>query len=215
MDNMQENETVETSDVDYTITNYCKDFNILIKNPNLTNYYYFSKRFSDDLIAKVEKLAEKYQLIEGNVSGTIVKDYRDSKISWIPKTKDSIEIYKFIVDLGMIANREMWNFDLTSLNEDLQYTVYEGTSNGHYDWHMDFGGHTTSTRKLSITIQLSSPEEYEGGELQLMVHRNVSTMPKDKGTVVVFPSYLTHRVKPVTKGVRKSLVIWIHGPCFK
>jgi PKHD-type hydroxylase len=104
----------------------------------------------------------------------------------------------------------MWNFNLSHFKEDLQLGQYiEGE--GHYDWHMDVG-ENASTRKLSVSIQLSDPEEYEGGELNFFINRNEIKAPKTKGTVVIFPSFFMHKVSMVTKGVRKSLVIWVHGP---
>ena len=72
-----------------------------------------------------------------------------------------------------------------------------------------------SRRKISITVQLSDPSEYEGGDLQIKINAGQSDTPKGLGNVVIFPSYLLHRVTPVTKGLRRSLVLWITGPAFK
>ena len=72
-----------------------------------------------------------------------------------------------------------------------------------------------TTRKLSITVQLSDATEYEGGELQFMVNQNIITAPKEKGTAIIFPSFCLHRVTPVIKGSRKSIVGWIAGPPYR
>jgi PKHD-type hydroxylase len=80
---------------------------------------------------------------------------------------------------------------------------------------MDFGSGDISNRKLSITVQLSDPSEYEGGELQFMINQHIITAPKEKGTAIIFPSFALHRVTPVTKGARKSIVGWIGGPPYK
>jgi PKHD-type hydroxylase len=80
---------------------------------------------------------------------------------------------------------------------------------------MDFGTGELSNRKLSITVQLSDPDEYEGGELQFMVNQNIFTAPKDKGTAIIFPSFALHRVTPITKGSRKSIVGWISGAPYR
>jgi PKHD-type hydroxylase len=112
----------------------------------------------------------------------------------------------------------MWKFNVTCVKENLQFSEYtadkEGGKNGQYDWHMDFSGGPSSTRKLSMSIQLSDSSEYEGGDLELMMHRNIIKAPRDKGTVIFFPSYITHRVTPITSGTRHSLVSWFHGPPF-
>ena len=113
------------------------------------------------------------------------------------------------------ANEQMWQFHLTNLLEDIQFTEYDADYEGHYDWHMDMGGEESSTRKLSITIQLSDPSDYEGGELQFLLNRTVHETERSQGTVVLFPSYLLHRVNRVTRGRRQSLVLWIHGPPFQ
>ncbi|MCK6649860.1 MAG: 2OG-Fe(II) oxygenase, partial [Bacteroidia bacterium] len=70
-------------------------------------------------------------------------------------------------------------------------------------------------RKLSISVQLSDAVEYEGGELQFMINQNIVTAPKEKGTAIIFPSFALHRVLPVTKGNRMSIVGWIAGPAYR
>ena len=101
----------------------------------------------------------------------------------------------------------------------MQYTIYKGTDEGFYNWHYDtfWAGETTYDRKISVIIQLSNPSDYEGGEFLLedQYEQPNATELKQRGTVLCFPSFLMHTVKPVTKGIRKSLVAWIEGPKFK
>ena len=73
-------------------------------------------------------------------------------------------------------------------------------------------GGATQRRKISIVLQLSDPEEYEGGELEMFVSKDIQKIPKKKGAAVLFPSYCMHRVTPVTKGERRSIVLWVSGP---
>jgi PKHD-type hydroxylase len=81
---------------------------------------------------------------------------------------------------------------------------------------MDMGGGNSITRKISIVVQLSDPDEYEGGELQIQTgSESYISILKKKGAVTLFPSYMRHRVTPVTKGVRKSLVLWVGGSTFR
>jgi PKHD-type hydroxylase len=111
----------------------------------------------------------------------------------------------------------MWNFNITNLFDNLQFTEYtynpEDKQQSHYDWHMDVG-ESASTRKISMSIQLTDEAEYDGGDLEFMIHRSIIKAPREKGTVIFFPSYLTHRVTKVTRGTRRSLVFWFHGPPF-
>ncbi|MDB2656544.1 2OG-Fe(II) oxygenase [Crocinitomicaceae bacterium] len=80
---------------------------------------------------------------------------------------------------------------------------------------MDFGAAEISARKLSVTVQLSDPDEYEGGDLEFMINHKTVKAPRKKGTIVVFPSFIMHRVTPITKGTRQSIVGWVSGPPYR
>ena len=101
------------------------------------------------------------------------------------------------------------------LNEGFQFTNYEAPS-GKYGKHVD-RGINTPVRKLSMSIQLTDPKEYEGGELKLYdgEDNQANVMDKTQGTLILFPSYVLHEVMPVTKGERNSLVTWVTGKQFK
>lgn len=107
-----------------------------------------------------------------------------------------------------------FDFDLYGFVEDFQYIVYN-SDNSHYDWHMDKGTLTSPPRKLSLVLQLTDPSEYEGGDLELNYCSQPVKTKKERGLVYAFPSWVVHRVTPVTKGVRKTLVVWIAGPKFR
>jgi len=187
----------------------------LEKNENMTTYYYYKRFLSDEQIEEIKRVAQNYSIIDGNVSGVINKSYRSSQIRWIPLNKETHPIYETFLNLAKKANQDMWNFTITDMLDELQFTEYRAEDEGHYDWHMDFGGRRTSTRKLSMVVQLTDPEEYKGGKLQFFLNRDIITAPKEKGTVIFFPSYLTHRVTKIEEGTRNSLVCWFHGPPFK
>lgn len=133
-------------------------------------------------------------------------------------------LFQPISTLVKELNTEHFKFDLAGI-DFVRYTEYvagspeHGVQDDFYDWHYDgwqykFDG---LNRKLSLTIQLSEAEEYDGGYLE--VHsgtRAVPTVaPKAIGTIVAFPSFLMHRVTPITRGLRRSLVAWVLGPSFK
>jgi PKHD-type hydroxylase len=84
-----------------------------------------------------------------------------------------------------------------------------------FNWHLDFGAGEISARKLSMTIQLSDPDEYEGGDLQFMINEKIVTAPREKGTLIIFPSFMIHRVTPIIRGTRQSIVGWVSGPPFR
>jgi PKHD-type hydroxylase len=140
---------------------------------------------------------------------------RITETGWIAKNEETDWLYE---RLGMIAqqfNKEFYNFDLYGFVEDFQYTVYRGEQKSHYDWHVDQGGDTPAPRKLSMSVQLSDPFEYTGGDLLVKVCGDDLEVPKGRGTIIAFPSYNLHRVTPLTSGIRKSLVVWVAGPPFR
>ena len=190
-------------------------FKLLDEKPEITNYYYYSKLFSDAEIEQILALSTKYAPVEGNVNGNVDHTYRKSKIIWLPVNDETRFLYNKVVEYAKKANAEMWKFSITGIQDNLQVSEYVGSTHidegGHYDWHMDIGP-IGSTRKLSMSVQLTDENAYEGGDLEFMVHRSIIKAPREKGTAIFFPSFLTHRVKKVTAGTRRSLVFWFHGP---
>lgn len=144
-------------------------------------------------------------------------NYRVSEVRWIDKNDVNS---KFIADLiwnySSEANRNAFGFDIAMVNE-IQYTIYHGSNQGKYDWHFDtfWANPTAFDRKISIIIQLSDDSDYEGGNFELDSQYQQPKNLRTKGTILAFPSFISHRVTPVTKGTRKSLVAWIEGPKFK
>ena len=111
------------------------------------------------------------------------------------------------------CNNERYWFDVLGFHQELQLTRY--SESDFFDWHLDFGAGEISARKLSMTIQLSDPDEYEGGDLQFMINQKVVSAPREKGTIIIFPSFIIHRVTPITKGTRQSIVGWVSGPPYR
>jgi PKHD-type hydroxylase len=146
---------------------------------------------------------------------------RESGVAFLEFARDLQFLYENVDKLVKRANQLAgWNFDYNYI-EPIQYTVYG--KGQYYDWHQD---QTTkgnqSKRKLSFVMLLDDEESFEGGELQIEwgspddPENRVHTLNlKTAGSVVVFPSSVWHRVTPVTKGTRRTLVGWIHGPEFK
>ena len=145
--------------------------------------------------------------------GGIDPEKRITTISWIP-FKDMPEMYKDIQATMLKANGNHFGFDGMKLTEPGQFTHY--LTGGFYDWHMDndvLGKHQPPVRKISMTLLLSDPSTFEGGELEFMSKGKTAKL--QQGQAIFFASWLQHRVKPVTQGERKSLVMWFGGPSFK
>ena len=138
---------------------------------------------------------------------------RITKISWIP-FKEMPEMYHDIEKNMLQANNNHFGFEGMRLTEPGQFTHYP--VGGFYDWHMDndvLGKHQPPVRKISMTLLLSDPSTFEGGELEFMSKGKTAKLKQ--GQAIFFASWLQHRVKPVTRGERSSLVMWFGGPSFK
>jgi len=170
------------------------------------NWQMFSKVISETAVDEIINIAGK--TAEASTFNSSGEDVRKSRVAWI-KNKRILDLLYDYVDL---ANRTAFNVNIYK-KADIQFTEYLATEDGHYNWHhdIDWNRNDGLDRKLSVTVQLSSPDEYEGGDFSFSECESPPVELKEKGTVLVFPSYLQHRVAPVTKGTRKSLVAWFEG----
>ncbi len=141
---------------------------------------------------------------------------RRAGLVWVDDLPDAAWVMDQVVRIIAEANREAFRFDLDEFAESAQVASYEAAREGHFDWHSDIGdGPLARKRKLTMVVQLSAPDSYEGGRLEIMPSGHVVTAHPEIGSAAVFPSFLLHRVTPVTKGTRHSLTIWAHGPAFR
>ena len=205
---------------------------------NISNYYwYFSgvltPKFCDDVIAYANEQKEVMARTGGYGDRELnkqevldLKRKRNSDLVWLNDTWIYKEIHPYVHQANRMAG---WNFDWER-SESCQFTKYK--LNQYYDWHCDSwdkpyveeGPTKGKIRKLSVTVTLTDPKEYKGGELEFDFRNedpdkkpNIRTCTEilPKGSLVIFPSFVWHRVKPVTKGERNSLVIWNLGYPFK
>ena len=192
---------------------------------------WYSTIMPKEIVELIEKdlnqLDSSFQ--QAHTFGGITLDKRDSKTSWLPSNHWA---GGFCYHYVLRANRENFLYDIAGFDgEALQYTSYE--KGEYYGWHNDANievsykptenkqenfviTNSEQIRKLSFILQLSDPDDYEGGEVQLMNGDGKSYfVPKTRGTVIVFDSRTQHRVKKVISGHRKSLIGWIVGPRWK
>jgi len=153
--------------------------------------------------------------VGGGKSGKHDTKKRVTTISWIPFAKLP-QMYKVVENQLSIVNLNHFMFDGVRLTEPAQFTEYP--KGGFYDWHMDLNafGQTGEhpIRKMSMVVLLSDPSEFTGGNLSFEDHgKNKIDLKQGQG--IFFASFLRHRVEPVKKGVRRSLVMWFGGPPFK
>jgi len=171
---------------------------------------------------QVVALGKKQSLVKGGVHmgkpgakkrGGVDRSKRISQVSAIPFS-EAVPMYQAIERVVISTNANFFGFDGVQITEGAQYTEYE--KGGFYDWHTDSSYEMSMmprVRKISMTLLLNDPKEFKGGILQIINDKR--EVPLKKGDAVFFASFLPHRVTSVTKGNRKSLVMWFGGPPLK
>jgi len=195
----------------------------IIPKPRRIDEIIFEPNFlSSSEISKIENQVNlmNYQTgIAGKPNDDYGKLVRTSKVKWIEQSPEWKWLYNKILTKMLKTNENHWGFDLNSMYDPIQYSTYFSSEKGHYNWHLDVGPDMTSYRKLSAVIPLSPSTSYKGGNLEFMANQNFDDKHfkelNEIGTIVMFPSFVLHRITPVTEGFRNSLVIWVGGVPFR
>jgi PKHD-type hydroxylase len=139
-------------------------------------------------------------------------EYRRSRVAWLTGNQE----VQSLLEPYVAEARTIMGINV-EFNAEMQFTEYHASEGGKYDWHhdVDWNNNDGTDRKLSLTVQLSDPSDYDGGDFEFSEVEQLPIAAKKQGTVMVFPSYLAHRVTPVTRGVRRSLVAWFSGPTWR
>ena len=182
--------------------------------------YVVESKLPSQILDEIEKdvLSRTYDeaKVISDVDKGLLEKHRITDVSWLHPAE---WIPGILANTMRFTNDVYFKYDLEGFHQDIQATLYEGKKGSHYSWHVDGGSSPLKPdfdRKLSCSLLLSNPEEYKGGELQFHYHNYFFESKKYKrGDIVVFPAWLPHRVRPVTKGRRLSLVAWMSGPMFK
>jgi len=182
----------------------------------LTSYWFWKSELPSDVCDLIVDLGKKETLNEARIGG--LRDEENPGIIDYSKRKSNVVffnaqkyawIHHILLTYMQKANTNSgWNFIITD-QQDPQFTVYD--IDNFYEFHTDDDDHRDRMRKLSLSVFLSDPSTYEGGNFEF---QNTSIPFKEKGSIIVFPSFLLHRVTPVTSGIRYSLVNWFTGPAF-
>lgn len=185
---------------------------------NTKNYYYIPSGLPKEMCEIIRKSCYDADLVEEAViteNNVVDHQLRRSKSLWLPT--DSW-VAGMLAHFVHYSNFNFFHFDLDQWTDRIQYTIYEGKGS-HYTWHFDTAPssfYQNSVRKLSLTMMLSSKDEYEGGEFQLMrAPKEMDTFDMELGDVIIFPSDMIHRVRPLKSGKRITLVGWYGGPPLK
>lgn len=202
---------------------------------NEEQWAYWDGAFTDEELETIIKLGDsrpkKYAVV--GTEGKYVEEIRRSLVNFMDD-KLLIEHAPFLLEKLTFICRKLngayFGFELSGFHEPFQYTTYDPSdaydNDGkiisedkrivEYKWHLDKGpGEDRPPRKLSMVLGLLDPDEYEGGDFEIKTGVESQILPIKKGRVIAFPSWTLHRVTPVTKGIRKTVVIWVGGPKFK
>lgn len=166
------------------------------------------------IVEDCNKLEKEQGTIRGNRS--VETDIRNSDIAWVPfphQDQSYAYVYEDIQDFAVYCNDKFYNFDIQGIGEQIQYGSY--SEKQHYDWHMDVGDDSMSIRKFSISVALTDRQDYEGGDMLFKTGTSNTKIELDIGDAVIFPSWMLHKVEPITKGIRNSLVVWVTGPPYR
>jgi PKHD-type hydroxylase len=189
--------------------------------PGQDSFAYWENFFSLEELDQIAGLPywdeAKDAKVGGGGNGVHNPDIRRSRTAWIPRNEETRWIWDRITNTLGEVNSNFFRFDLSGCYEPIQLGLYTEEDQGCYEWHIDASVKTkTVPRKLSMALLLSDPSEFEGGQLQLKMNNDDPvSVEQAKGRAWFFAAYTLHRVTPVTKGVRKSLVVWAGGPQFK
>jgi PKHD-type hydroxylase len=185
--------------------------------PKPPSWVWASGLFTEQELDGIAMLAEKLPAQPVRVGKNL--QYRPesnrSITRWLAPSSETMWIYQKITTAIAMLNAQHYRFDISGLDEPLYYVTYLGDDQGHYDWHADLAHDEEPVRKLSITFQMTDPARYDGGTLEINADGKPEQLPRERGKLILFPSYHLHRVTPVTRGKRSALVAWIGGPPFR
>jgi PKHD-type hydroxylase len=178
---------------------------------------YLTQLECDSLVSQGMRLPEQDGVVGHGGQSRSDGSLRRSKVRWVHPTDQAFALtFHKLSSLFHQANNAAFGFDLNYLRS-MQFTEYAAEYDGHYDWHEDLTWDKpgASHRKLSMVVQLSGADSYVGGDLVLAKEPPEKQDLRVQGTVIVFPSFCSHKVEPLLSGVRYSLVAWYEGPKFR
>ena len=185
-----------------------------IKTNNQFTSIIHTSFFSPEQCEAIINACEKPLWIQGEVNeGQIDKKLRNVRQQGLMMNEEGWP-HTRILELMKQANEARYKFNVSGFMNYDAPMIMEYGKGCHYDWHIDVGK-SVPNRKLSFTIQLSKPEDYEGGDLEFLGTEVKSNDFRQQGTCVIFPSFLAHKISKVKSGTRMSIVGWVHGPTYE
>ena len=174
--------------------------------------------FTPAQLDALERHCDSLPLESARLTGQTHDDIRNTQVAWVHRDEEAEDLYLRMEAVVLRLNSDLFHFDLSGLNS-MQYAVYRQEEAGYFDWHNDYGRYRgdpgQEPRKITMSLQLSDGASYEGCDLEVRAAHPVDVAPRERGTLFAFRANALHRVTPIIRGVRKSLVIWATGPEFR
>lgn len=172
--------------------------------------------FTPAELDRLERDCDALKLEQAQLTGS--SGIRSTQVAWVHRTPQTEDLYLRMEAAVLEVNTRVFRFDLSGLTP-MQYAVYRESEAGYFDWHNDYGRYRgdpgQEPRKITMSLQLSDGAAYDGCDLEIRASHPLDVAPRERGTLVAFRANALHRVTPITRGVRKSLVIWAAGPEFR
>src|SRR5215469_13641784 len=164
----------------------------------------------DDL----ERHCDGLTLEQAQLTGKANASIRSTRVAWVMRNSQTEDLYLRMEAVVLRLNVDLFHFDLSGLTT-MQYAVYRQDEAGYFDWHNDYGRYRgdpgQEPRKITISLQLSEGASYDGCDLEVRAGHPLDVAPRERGALMAFRANALHRVTPITRGTRKSLVAWAVG----
>lgn len=187
---------------------------ILMEGGSVTWRGLFAPAQLDDLQRHCDGLPLEPARLTGEGKDAI----RSTQVAWVHRNAQTEDLYLRMEAIVLQLNADLFHFELSGLTT-MQYAVYRQDEAGYFDWHSDYGRYRgdpgQEPRKITMSLQLSDGAAYERCDLEVRTAHPIDVAARERGTLMAFRAYALHRVTPITRGVRKSLVAWAVGPEFR
>lgn len=167
----------------------------------------------DRLVSLVPGSALRDVVLRADEALPTAADVRRCRLAGLAWVKEIEWLVQRLAAAVTECNKALYNYQLTGITENLLVEQY--STNHFHDWVQDFGAKEQSARKLGAIVQLTDPSQYEGGDVEFFSPRGPQKAPRARGTIIIYPSFVFHRVTPVTSGNRTAISGWVSGVPFK
>jgi PKHD-type hydroxylase len=174
--------------------------------------------FTPAALDELERHCDGLKLEPARLTGAHNDSIRTTAVAWVNRNAQTEDLYLRMEAIALKLNADLFHFELTGLTT-MQYAVYRQEDAGYFDWHNDYGRYRgdpgQEPRKITMSLQLSDGGAYDGCDLEVRAAHPIDIAARERGALMAFRANALHRVTPITRGVRKSLVIWAAGPEFR